>query len=150
MALEDYLESEVVVAVAATAAVMSPRVRGVLRSGAVYGLAGMLRAGDAISSVARNAAPGVQQAANVAAGTVQNAAHQAAASAGNMVEGATEAVRRKAEELGLVETPTIRVTEAARRKAEEMGVALAGLQGTGAGGQITVEDVKKRARAERP
>jgi hypothetical protein len=50
MALEDYLESEVVVAVAATAAVLSPRVRGVLRRGAVYGLAGVLRAGDAISS----------------------------------------------------------------------------------------------------
>jgi pyruvate/2-oxoglutarate dehydrogenase complex dihydrolipoamide acyltransferase (E2) component len=48
-----------------------------------------------------------------------------------------------------METP-IRVTEAARRKAEEMGVALAGLQGTGVGGQITVEDVKKRAKAERP
>ncbi len=94
--------------------------------------------------------PDVQQAANVAAGTVQNAAHQAAASAGSVVEGAAEVVRRKAEELGLIETPTIRVTEAARRKAEELGVALAGLQGTGTGGQITVEDVKKRAKAERP
>jgi pyruvate/2-oxoglutarate dehydrogenase complex dihydrolipoamide acyltransferase (E2) component len=95
-------------------------------------------------------APGVQHAATTVTDTVQNAAHQAAASTGSMVEGATEAVRSKAEELGLMETPTIRVTEAARRKAEEMGVALAGLQGTGAGGQITVEDVKKRARAERP
>ncbi len=95
-------------------------------------------------------APDVQQAATTATDTVQNAAQQAAASAGSMVEGATEAVRRKAEELGLMETPTIRVTEAARRKAEELGVALAGLQGTGTGGQITVEDVKKRAKAERP
>ena len=93
MALEDYLESEVVVAVAATAAVMSPRVRSVLRSGAVYGLAGVLRAGDAISSVARNATPGVQQAATVAAGTVQNAAHQAAASAGSVMEEAAERAR---------------------------------------------------------
>ena len=93
MALDDYMESEVVVAVAATAAVMSPRVRGVLRRGAVYGLAGVLRAGDAISSVARNAAPGVQQAANVAAGTVQNAAHQAAASAGSVMEEAAERAR---------------------------------------------------------
>ena len=96
------------------------------------------------------AAPDVRQAATVAADTVQNAAQQAAASAGSVVEGATEAVRHKAEELGLLETPTIRVTEAARRKAEELGVALAGLQGTGSGGQITVEDVKKRAKAERP
>lgn len=86
MALDDYLESEVVVAVAATAAVMSPRVRGVLRSGAVYGLAGVLRAGDAISSVARNAAP-----------VVQNAAHQAAASAGSVMEEAAERARPAAE-----------------------------------------------------
>ncbi|MDP9457926.1 MAG: hypothetical protein M3Q60_19630 [Actinomycetota bacterium] len=93
MALDDYLESEVVVAVAATAVVMSPRVRGVLRRGAVYGLAGVLRAGDAISSVARNAAPGVQHAATAAAGTVQSAAHQAAASAGSVMEEAAERAR---------------------------------------------------------
>ena len=95
-------------------------------------------------------APDVQQAANVAAGTIPGTAQQAAQQAGHAVEAAAEAARRKAEELGIVETPTIRVTEAARRKADEMGVALAGLQGTGAGGQITVEDVKKRAKAERP
>jgi pyruvate/2-oxoglutarate dehydrogenase complex dihydrolipoamide acyltransferase (E2) component len=94
-------------------------------------------------------APDVQQAATAATDTVRNAAQKAAASAGSLVEGATEAARRKAEELGLMETP-IRVTEAARRKAEELGVALAGLQGTGAGGQITVEDVKKRAKIQRP
>ena len=94
-------------------------------------------------------APDVQRAATVAAGTVQNAAQQAAASAGSVVEGATEAVRRKAEELGVMETP-IRITEAALCKAEEMGVTLVGLQGTGAGGRITVEDVKRRAKAQRP
>ena len=97
MALEDYLESEVVVAVAATAAVMSPRVRGVLRLGAVYGLAGVLRASDAVSSAARSVAPGVQYAATAAAGTVQNAAHQAAASAGSVVEEATERARTATE-----------------------------------------------------
>ena len=52
MALEEYMESEVVVAVAATAALLSPRVRGVLRRGAVYGLAGALMARDAIASAA--------------------------------------------------------------------------------------------------
>ena len=77
MALEDYLESEVVVAVAATAAVLSPRVRGVLRRGAVYGLAGVLRAGDAISSAAPAVSQGAQQAAASAAGTVQDVAGQA-------------------------------------------------------------------------
>lgn len=50
MALEEYMESEVVVAVAATAALLSPRVRRVLRRGAVYGLAGVLMARDAVAS----------------------------------------------------------------------------------------------------
>jgi len=81
MALEDYLESEVVVAVAATAAVLSPRVRRVLRRGAVYGLAGVLRAGDAISSAAPAVSQGAQQAAASAASTVQDVAGQARAAA---------------------------------------------------------------------
>jgi len=81
MALEDYLESEVVVAVAATAAVLSPRVRRVVRRGAVYGLAGVLRAGDAISSAAPGVSQGAQQAAASAAGTVQDVAGQARAAA---------------------------------------------------------------------
>ena len=38
MAAKDYLDSEVAVAVAVTAAVFSPRVRGLLRRGAVYGV----------------------------------------------------------------------------------------------------------------
>jgi len=87
MALEDYLESEVVVAVAATAAVLSPRVRGMLRCGAVYGLAGVLRAGDAISSAAPTVSQGAQQAAASAASTVQDVAGQARAAA----EGTTDA-----------------------------------------------------------
>lgn len=81
MALEDYLETEVAVAVAATAAVLSPRVRGALRRGAVYGIAGVLRAGDAISSAAPAVSQGAQQAAASAAGTVQDVAGQARAAA---------------------------------------------------------------------
>jgi hypothetical protein len=79
MALEDYLESEVVVAVAATAAILSPQARKVLRRGAVYGVAGALMAGDAVSSVVRSAAPGVQQAAASAASVVEDAAERARA-----------------------------------------------------------------------
>jgi uncharacterized protein (DUF1786 family) len=79
MALEDYLETEVVVAVAATAALFSPRARKVLRRGAVYGVAGALMAGDAVSSAVRNAAPGVQQAAASAASVVEDAAQRARA-----------------------------------------------------------------------
>lgn len=50
MALEDYMESEVGVAIAVTAALLSPRVRRVVRRGAVVGLAGTLMVGDAIAS----------------------------------------------------------------------------------------------------
>ncbi len=94
MALEDYLETEVAVAVAATAAVLSPRVRGVLRRGAVYGLAGVLRAGDAISSAAPGLSQGAQQAAAAAAGTVQDAAgtvQDAAGQARTAAEGGEDA-----------------------------------------------------------
>ena len=62
MAVEDFMESEVAVAV--TAAVLSPRVRGVLRRGLVYGVAGVLKAGDALSSAVQSAAAAAQQAAD--------------------------------------------------------------------------------------
>lgn len=54
MAVEDYLDSHVAVAVVATAAILSPRVRKVLRRGAVYGMTGVLLAKDAIDGVARD------------------------------------------------------------------------------------------------
>ena len=43
---------------------------------------------------------------------------------------------------------TVEATEAARRKAEEIGVDLTEVRSTGADGRITVEDVNKRAKAE--
>ena len=61
MALEDFIEPEVGIAVALTAAVASPGVRKVLRKGAVYGLAGILMAGDAVSTLAQGVKRGVQQ-----------------------------------------------------------------------------------------
>ena len=63
MALEDFVEPEVGVAVALTALVASPKVRQVLRRGAVYGLAGLLMAGDAASSLAQGVKRGAQKAA---------------------------------------------------------------------------------------
>ena len=66
MALEDFMEPEVGVAVALTAAVASPQVRSVLRRGAVYGLAGILMAGDAVSSLAQGVKRGAQKAATAA------------------------------------------------------------------------------------
>jgi hypothetical protein len=56
MALEDFAESEVVVAVAVTAAVASPPVRRALRKGLVYGLAGLLKLGDTVTAAARGVA----------------------------------------------------------------------------------------------
>jgi hypothetical protein len=44
--------------VAATAAVVSPRARSLLRRGAVYGLAGALKAGDFVFGAARGAVRG--------------------------------------------------------------------------------------------
>ena len=66
MAVEDFLESEVAVAVAVTAAVLSPRVRGVMRRGLVYGVAGVLKVGDALSSAVQSAATAAQPATDSA------------------------------------------------------------------------------------
>jgi hypothetical protein len=89
MALDDFLESEVAIAVAATATLLSPRVRGVLRSGAVYGLAGALIAGDAVTSVARGAGRGAQQTAASAGGVVREATD----AAGGVARSAAERAR---------------------------------------------------------
>jgi hypothetical protein len=59
MALDEYFESEVAIAVAVTAAALSPGVRRVLRRGAVYGVAGALKATDVVTAAARGVAQGV-------------------------------------------------------------------------------------------
>ena len=66
MAMEDWMDSEVAVAVAATAAVLSPRFRRVLRRGAVYGVAGVLKATDVATATARGVARGASSARDVA------------------------------------------------------------------------------------
>jgi len=76
MALEDYLEPEVAVTAVVTAAVFSPRARKLIRRGAVYGLAGILMAGDAIASFTRSVSQGVEDAGASASQAVQNAANQ--------------------------------------------------------------------------
>lgn len=58
MALDDFMESEIGVAVAATAAATSPRARNLLRKGAVYGLAGAMKAGDFLVGTVRSVMPG--------------------------------------------------------------------------------------------
>ena len=59
MAVDDFLEPEVGVAVAITAALASPKVRGLLRKGAVYSLAGVLVAGDAAVALANGIKRGI-------------------------------------------------------------------------------------------
>jgi hypothetical protein len=54
------IDEELVAAVAATAAALSPRARKLARQGAVYGLAGAMKAGDVVASAARGAVRGVQ------------------------------------------------------------------------------------------
>lgn len=76
MALEDYLEPEVAVTAAVTAAIFSPTARKIIRKGAVYGVAGVLIAGDAISSFVRSVGQGVQQAGTSAGQAVQKTANQ--------------------------------------------------------------------------
>ncbi len=78
MDLEDFWEPEVAVTagvVAAVAAVAaSPRLRRLVRQGAVYGLAGALIAGDKIRDATRGVAQRAQQATAAAAPTAETAA----------------------------------------------------------------------------
>jgi hypothetical protein len=83
MDLEDFWEPEVAVtagiAAVVTAAVASPRVRNVMRQGAVYGLAGLMIAGDKIKGAARGVAQTAQRATGAAQGAVSEAAQGARA-----------------------------------------------------------------------
>lgn len=72
MEFDDFLQPEVAVTAAVTAVVFSPPARRILRRGVVYGLAGALMAGDAITSFARSIGRGVQEAGT----TLQSQAEQ--------------------------------------------------------------------------
>ena len=77
MALEDFADPEVGLAIAATALLASPKARNFLRQGAVFGLAALIRAGDAMGNAARGAASGVQQVASDGAQAVQQTTTEA-------------------------------------------------------------------------
>jgi hypothetical protein len=76
MALDDYVEPEVAIAVAVTVAVASPPVRKVLRKAAVYGLAGLLTAGDRIAAVGRDIAERAKQSSETSTADTRNARPQ--------------------------------------------------------------------------
>ncbi|MDQ2742347.1 MAG: hypothetical protein M3Z66_08625 [Chloroflexota bacterium] len=77
MALEDFVDPEVGIAVAATALLASPKARNVARRGLVYGLAGLMRLGDTASAAARGVAGSAQQAAGSVGNAVQEASTEA-------------------------------------------------------------------------
>jgi hypothetical protein len=60
--IESYAEPEVAVAAVVVAAAVSPPVRRSLRKGLVYGLAGLLVAGDKVAAAASGVAGGVRRA----------------------------------------------------------------------------------------
>ena len=88
MALDDFMEPEVAVTAAVTAAVFSPPVRRFIRRGLVYGMAGVLIAGDAISSFARSVGQGVQEAGASATDSARNTMNQAREEAAHTTTGA--------------------------------------------------------------
>ena len=55
------IEREVGIAIAATATALSPKARETVRRGAVYGLAGVIKAGDVVVGTARGAARGAAE-----------------------------------------------------------------------------------------
>lgn len=62
MDFDDYLEPEVAVTAAVTAAVFSPQARKLLRRGAIYSMAGILIAREKISLLTHNVAQGFRDA----------------------------------------------------------------------------------------
>lgn len=69
----DFVEPEVGIAVALTAAFASPGVRKTLRKSAVYGLAGAMLAGDAAGKFFKAVGSSVKSGAHAASQTVSHA-----------------------------------------------------------------------------
>jgi pyruvate/2-oxoglutarate dehydrogenase complex dihydrolipoamide acyltransferase (E2) component len=67
------------------------------------------------------------------------AAQQAQETAGQAAQQGQQAVGQAAQQAGGAEEP--RATNAARRRAQELGIDLSTVEGTGSGGLITIRDV---------
>jgi hypothetical protein len=61
MDFDNFFEPEVGIAAVVAAAIFSPRARKAIRRGLVYGTAGVLIAGDAITSFSKNVSQNMQQ-----------------------------------------------------------------------------------------
>jgi len=129
MAVQDFLESEVAVAVAVTAAALSPRVRGVVRRGLVYGVAGVLKAGDALSSAVQSAAAAAQHAedSSATAGTAAPRQGMMGAEVGAVVSMAGNAVAAVARgAMSAAQQAAVSVVQTVQEVTEE---ARAGMEG---------------------
>ncbi len=91
---EDFISPEVGITAAVVAAIFSPRARKLIRQGAVYGMAGLLVAGDTVTTLARNFGQGVQQAGASMANAAQNTANQAKADVSTSMNGAEETAQK--------------------------------------------------------
>lgn len=76
MGADDYMDREAGVIAAATAAAVSPRARELFRRGAVYGLAGVLRAGDVAAAATKGALRGAKDGVSAASGTTTSRPRQ--------------------------------------------------------------------------
>lgn len=90
MKFENFMEPEIAVTAAVAAAITSPRARKVMRKGLVYGMAGMLAAGDVLASFGRSVGQGMQR-----AGEEATSSSEKSDQAGENEEQAAPAARRK-------------------------------------------------------
>jgi pyruvate/2-oxoglutarate dehydrogenase complex dihydrolipoamide acyltransferase (E2) component len=101
---------------------------------------------DAVSQQAQEAAGGAAQRAQDTAGqALQGAQDAASQGAGQAQEAAGQATQQLKEAAGGGEQEGPEATQAARQKAEELGVDLSQVEGSGAGGRITIRDVQRAA-----
>ena len=100
-------------------------------------------AGQATQQAQEAAGQVTGQVGQVAQG-VQDTAGQAAGQAQEAVGGAAQQAQEAVGGGGQEEEPD--ATEAARQKADELGVDLSQVQGSGAGGRITIKDVQSAAK----
>jgi chromosome segregation ATPase len=103
------------------------------------------QAQDAAGQATEQAQETVEQRSEEAQGAAGEAAEQAQEAAGE----ATEQVQDPGDsesESGAVEEEEPDATHAARQKAEQLGVDLSEIEGSGAGGRITVKDVVSAAQ----
>lgn len=96
MEVEDFLQPEIAVTAVVTAAIFSPQARKVMRRGAVYGLAGILVASDAVASFGKSVGRGVKAASESVAQAANTTMSQAQATVGTEKgNGSTQAMENQ-------------------------------------------------------